>query len=261
MYMAETHRSVIATLADSHNNLIKVLDTAGPVTGPSYCTEWTIAQVLSHLGSGAEIGLLNVNAALAGDGPPERDRYFEIWDVWNAKSSDAQASDAVVADAQYVTTLTDLDDSALASLRVPMMGRELDASAFAAMRLFEHAVHVWDVAVMTDADATVLPDAVDILIDRVADRIGRSAKGQKPATTPARLAFITTSPSRQFSLSIEPESVSIDTEEASDGTVTLPAEAFLRLIAGRLDPQHTPESVEVAGAVSLDELRALFDQT
>ena len=32
------------------------LDEAG-ATRMSYCSEWTIAQVYSHLGSGAEIGL------------------------------------------------------------------------------------------------------------------------------------------------------------------------------------------------------------
>jgi uncharacterized protein (TIGR03083 family) len=259
--MAELDRGVIATLADSHENLITVIAKAGPVTGPSYCSEWTIAQVLSHLGSGAEIGLLNVSAALAGGPPPERDRYVAIWDVWNSKSPEAQAADALVADAQYVTLLTDLDDAAFESLRVPMMGRELDASAYAAMRLFEHSVHVWDVEVMTDPTATVHADAVEILIDRVADRIGRSAKGQKPAATPARLAVTTTSPARSFSLSIGAESVSIDSEPASDGAVVIPAEAFLRLIAGRLDSDHTPSSVEVTGSVSLDELRALFDQS
>ena len=261
MFMAGSHRDVISTLADSHADLVKVMEAAGPVTAASYCTEWSIAQVLSHLGSGAEIGLLNVNAALSGDGPPERDRYVEIWDVWNAKAAEAQAAEALVADAKYVATLSELDDAALESLRVPMMGRELDASAFAAMRLFEHSVHVWDVAVMGDDHAVVLPDAVEILIDRVADRIGRSAKGQKPAATPVRIAITTTSPARTFSLAIDAEAVSIDDAPASDGAVSLPAEAFLRLIAGRLDPDHTPNSVEVSGAVTLDELRALFDQS
>lgn len=259
--MAEGHESVIATLADSHENLIKVMSKVGPVTAASYCSDWSIAEVLSHLGSGAEIGLLNLSSALAGDPPPERDRYVAIWDVWNAKSPEAQAADALVADAQYVTLWTELDDAALAALRVPMMGRELDATGYAAMRLFEHSVHVWDIEVMTDPAAAVHADAVEILIDRVPDRVGRAARGQKPATIPARLDVTTTSPTRSFSLAIDAESVSIDHEPASDGSVVIPAEAFIRLIAGRLDPDHTPAGVEVTGSVSLDELRALFDQS
>src|ERR1700722_20127419 len=123
--MTEGHRSAVATLAASHANLKEVVAAAGEATDASYCSEWTIAQVLSHLGSGAEIGLLNLNAALAGEPPPERERYLEIWDVWNAKSPDSQASDALISDANYVTRWQGLDDAALYALRVPMMGREL----------------------------------------------------------------------------------------------------------------------------------------
>jgi hypothetical protein len=205
--------------------------------------------------------LLNLNAALAGEPPPERDRYLEIWDVWNNKSPEAQAADAVIADAQLVSTLSELDDAALATLRVQMMGRELDASGLVAMRLFEHAMHVWDIAVMGDPGAVVLPSATEVLIDRVPDRIGRSAKGKKPDAAPVRLGVVISAPARAFALAIESDTVSIDDAPASDGTVQIPAEALLRLIAGRLDPAHTPDAVSVDGAVSLDELRALFDQS
>jgi hypothetical protein len=46
----------------------------------------------------------------------------------------------------------------------------------------------------------------------------------------------------------------------SDGTaatVTLPAEALIRLVYGRLDPDHTPAEVSVSG-VDLNALRAVF---
>ena len=126
--MTEGHRSAVETLAASHAHLKEVVAAAAAATDPSYCSEWTIAQVLSHLGSGAEIGLLNLNAALAGGPPPERDLYLAIWDVWNAKSPEAQAADSLVSDAAYISTWESLDDAALDALRVPMMGRELDAS-------------------------------------------------------------------------------------------------------------------------------------
>jgi hypothetical protein len=38
--------------------------------------------------------------------------------------------------------------------------------------------------------------------------------------------------------------------------VELPAEALLRLVYGRLDPDHTP--AQVIGAGTLDELREVF---
>jgi uncharacterized protein (TIGR03083 family) len=259
--MTEGHRTAVETLAQSHAHLKEVVADAGPVTNPSYCSEWTIAQVLSHLGSGAEIGMLNLNAALAGNPPPERERYMEIWDVWNAKSPEAQAADALVSDAAYVSTWQGIDDAALDALRVPMMGRELDASGYVAMRLFEHAVHTWDIAVMSDATAGVLPVATELLVGRVPDRIGRAAHGAKPSSAPVRLELTTEEPTERFALAIEPETVAIDDGEASDGNVQIPGEALLRLISGRLDPAHTPARVRVEGAVSLDELRTLFDQS
>jgi uncharacterized protein (TIGR03083 family) len=259
--MTEGHRSAVATLAASHANLKEVVAAAGEATDPSYCSEWTIAQVLSHLGSGAEIGLLNLNAALAGGPPPERDLYLAIWDVWNAKSPEAQAADSLVSDAAYISKWESLDDAALDALRVPMMGRELDASAYVAMRLFEHAVHTWDIAVMSDPAAGVLPVATEMLVGRVPDRIGRAAHGAKPAAAPVRLEVTTVAPDDRFALSIEPEAVGIDDGSAADGSVAIPGEALLRLISGRLDPAHTPAGVSVSGAVSLDELRTLFDQS
>jgi uncharacterized protein (TIGR03083 family) len=259
--MTEGHRNAVETLAASHAHLQEVVAAAGPVTDASYCSEWSIAQVLSHLGSGAEIGMLNLNAALAGNPPPERERYTEIWDVWNAKSPEAQAADALVSDAAYVSTWQGLDDAALDALRVPMMGRELDASGYLAMRLFEHAVHTWDIAVMRDGAAGVLPRATEVLVGRVPDRIGRAAHGAKPSAAPVRLEVTTVAPAEHFALSIESEAVTIDDGSAADGKVEIPGEALLRLISGRLDPAHTPAGVQIEGAVSLDELRTLFDQS
>jgi hypothetical protein len=141
------------------------------------------------------------------------------------------------------------------------MGRELDASGYVAMRLFEHAVHTWDIAVMSDPAAGVLPEATELLVGRVPDRIGRSAHGAKPAAAPVRLEVTTAEPAEHFALSIEPEAVTIDDAAAADGKVAIPGEALLRLISGRLDPEHTPAGVQVEGAVTLDELRTLFDQS
>jgi uncharacterized protein (TIGR03083 family) len=259
--MTEGHRNAVETLAASHSNLQEVVAAAGPPSDPSYCSEWTIAQVLSHLGSGAEIGLLNLNAALAGEPPPDRERYVEIWDVWNAKTPEAMAADSLVADAAYVDKWQSIDDAALDALRVPMMGRELDASGYLAMRLFEHSVHTWDIAVMSDPAAGVFPAATELLVGRVPDRIGRAAHGAKPASAPVRLEVTTVAPAEHFALAIEPEAVAIDDGSAPDGKVAIPGEALLRLISGRLDPAHTPADVSVEGAVSLDELRTLFDQS
>ena len=43
-----------------------------------------------------------------------------------------------------------------------------------------------------------------------------------------------------------------------DATLEIPAESWLRLVAGRLAPEHTPAGVSATGAVTLDQLRQIF---
>jgi hypothetical protein len=48
------------------------------------------------------------------------------------------------------------------------------------------------------------------------------------------------------------------TDPDADANVTIPAEALLRLIYGRLDPDHTPAGAITLDGVDLDALRAVF---
>jgi hypothetical protein len=67
----------------------------------------------------------------------------------------------------------------------------------------------------------------------------------------------TSDPERHFLLETG-EAVSLAESDGEDGLpeLRLPAEAFVRLVYGRLGPAHTPP-VE-ADSVDLDELRQLF---
>jgi uncharacterized protein (TIGR03083 family) len=254
----------IATLRRSHDNLASLVEPMTPddVRGQSYDRDWTNAQVLSHLGSGAEIALMMLPGAL-GEGPPaSRDAFPAVWDVWNAKSPDDQAADALATDEKHVQRLEQLTDEELASARMDFLGMQLDATGIIRLRLGEHVLHTWDLAVMLDPATTVQADAVDLLIDNVpqflAPRLG------KPLPEPFRVRITTTEPARDYLLSSD-ESVSVvnwpgESEASGDGDVphvVMPAEALLRLSYGRLDADHTPASVSADPEV-LDRLRAIF---
>ena len=88
--------------------------------GPSACTEWTIAQVLSHLGSGAEIMGGTVGAALRGEDPPGSDAAPAVWDRWNAMDPDEQAAGFLEWSERLVATLEALDDDDRANLRIDL---------------------------------------------------------------------------------------------------------------------------------------------
>lgn len=248
----------IEALRHSHDNLQSTVAQLDPsdLERRSYASEWSIAQVLSHLGSQAEIFQLFLDAALSGQDPPGMEVFGAIWDRWNAKSPRAQAADALAADAAVTERFESLDTVQRERLRLKAFGRELDATGLARLRLGEHAVHTWDIAVALDPAARVAPDAVDLIVDTLGDLVSRAAKPDEYAR-PHGVRVSTTSPQRHFVLDID-ENVTLEPASGQDGQpeLVLPAEAFVRLVYGRLGPDHTPP-VETSG-VDLDELRRLF---
>jgi len=251
----------IGALRHSHDRLEAIVEPLdlGQLEQPAYPSKWSIAQVLSHLGSQAEIFGLWLDASLSGTEPPSREAFGPIWDSWNARSPQAQAADALQADQIGLEQLESLDDDQLAGLHLNLFGMDLDAAGLARIRVGEHAVHTWDVAVALDPAATIAPDAVGLLIDTLDQFIGRAAK---PDGVQRRILVSTTDPERDFILETG-ESVTLTPTDGEAGLpelrlpeLRLPAEALIRLAYGRLDPAHTPPVQ--ASDVDLDELRAIF---
>jgi uncharacterized protein (TIGR03083 family) len=246
----------IGALRHSHDHLQTLVEPLDPgqLEQRSYCSEWSIAQVLSHLGSQAEIFDLFLEAGLAGQDPPGREAFSPIWETWNAKDPQAQASDALRADANALERFESLDADQRARVRLKLFGMDADMTGLARMRVGEHAVHTWDVAVALDPVATLEPDAVALLIDTVGPLAARAGK---PDGKQRRLRISTSGPERHFILETDTE-VTLTPTDGDDGPadLRLPAEAFIRLVYGRLDPACTPP-LEASG-VDLDELRQLF---
>jgi uncharacterized protein (TIGR03083 family) len=245
----------IGALRHSHDRLralVEPLDLAS-LEQRSYASEWSIAQVLSHLGSGAEIFGLFLEAGLTGQDPPGRDVFVPVWNTWNAKDPQAQAADGLRADEAAVERFESLGPEQRA-LRLQLFGMEMDLTGLARMRVSEHAVHTWDVAVALDPSATVAPDAVGLLIDTVGQLAARSAQ---PDGKKRRIRVSTSDPERHLILETG-EAVTLTESDSEEGLpeLRLPAEAFVRLVYGRLGPHRTPP-VEADG-VDLDELRQLF---
>ena len=254
-------RTWIATLRQSHDRLDKVVRSLTPeqIRAQSYDTEWSIAQVLSHIGSGAEISLLMLPGALGEGEPAGRETFPAVWDVWNAKSPDEQAADGLASDEKQVEALEALTDEQLASIDMDFFGMmRLDAVGVVRMRLSEHAMHTWDVEVVGAPAAAVQQRAVDLLIDGMPQFIARRAKA--PAE-PFSVRITTTDPARDYLLTAgEPVIITDWPGEVTGAEVphlTMPAEALLRLFYGRLDPDHTPSSVS-GDADTLNKLRATF---
>ena len=90
------------------------------------------------------------------------------------------------------------------------------------------------------------------------DGLGQVAGLGKPTDEAQLIAVTTEGPDRRFLLAIGPDGPSLTDAGEGDikATLRLPAEAFVRLLFGRLDPDHTPP-VQTEG-VDLDLLRQTF---
>ena len=145
----------ISALRHSHDRLRASVQSLGSdqLSQRSYPSEWTIAQVLSHLGSQAEIFGQILEAGLAGQEPPGPGDFPPIWAKWNAKDPQAQAADALRADLATLERLESMDAGERERLHLNLFGMDIDTTGFARLRVSEHAVHTWDVLVALDPAA------------------------------------------------------------------------------------------------------------
>jgi uncharacterized protein (TIGR03083 family) len=242
----------LRTSHDTLAGLVGGLDGDG-LRQQSYAKEWTIADVLSHLGSGAEISQLSLTAGLTGGQPPSAGDFQPVWDKWNARTPEEQAAQSVVVNEALVSRVESLTAAERERFSVSMFGAmTLDFPGYLAMRLGEHALHTWDIAVTLDPARRLAPDAVALLVDTLP---GMSGFLGKRAPAPVKIAVTTSGPER--ALILDTGGVSIAPAGGGDGataSLALSAEAFVRLIAGRVDG---PEGITASG-VTLPELQAVF---
>jgi uncharacterized protein (TIGR03083 family) len=251
----------IAALRSEHDTLASAVPTlsAGQLTGPSGASDWTVADVLSHLGSGAEINLAAFRAALGEADEPGPGFNQSVWDRWNALSPQDQATGWIASDSGLVTALESVPEERHDDLKVSLgfLPEPISFASFAAMRLSEVAPHTWDVRAGLDQAATIAEPSAELLAEHLSDGIsfllgfiGRPAEGREHAVveiagTPYRIVLT--------------DSARLTTESLpTTATFTGPLESAMRLIYGRLTPRYTPAGVEVTGNITLDELRAAF---
>lgn len=236
------------------HELCRGLDEAQLET-QSYCGEWSIAGVLSHLGSSAVILRRRLEDALARRSTPD-DFAPSVWGGWDAKSPRAQADDALVEDEGLLEAFEALPGVDRTRLAVSMGPVTLDFDHVVALRLNEHAFHTWDIEVVFDDDAHLPADAAAVVVDNL-EMIARFTA--RPTGEERTVRVGTTDPVRRFRLRLAPDHV--DFSAVADGgsepdDLVLPAEALCRLVYGRLDRDHTPP---VGGdAALLDTLRPVF---
>jgi len=253
----------IASLRAHHDRLAALVADSNEeaLTAQSGASEWSVADVLSHLGSGAEIMRLPILAAIDGTAAPEGGMQ-PIWDRWNALSPREQASQYVEHDARYVETVEALDTGQRGELRIDMgfLPEPVPLVVALGMRLDEVALHSWDVHVAADPSASLDAESADLLLELMGDAmgfllgfLGKPDQLAEPARV--EVAGSVLELGEGVRLSARDRADSVDEVTASWSG---PTEAFVRLVGGRLGAPYTPADVAVSGNVTLDDLRRVF---
>ena len=254
--MTELTDRAIAALHAEHDTLVALLadidDNA--LTSSSGADDWTVAQVLSHLGSGAEIGRSPILRA-AGDSVQAEDNQT-IWARWDAASPAEQASGFVEHNQRWLDAVDALTPEQRASLSVDLgfLPAPVPLLTVLGMRLNEVANHAWDVRVALDPKAEVNADSAAVLVDLLTGPLGfmldwlaKPAALSEPATVAVPGAGL-----------VIKDAVSVVSELASpSATFHGPAGAFVRLVSGRLKEPYL-NGVTVEGNASLDDLHRVF---
>jgi uncharacterized protein (TIGR03083 family) len=253
---------VIAALRSGYDDLAAYAAalTDEDLTAPSGASEWTVSQVLSHLGSGAEISQATVERARTRAGSPPDGFNQGVWARWDAMGPVAHRDAFIAANGQLVELYESLTADERRDLRIDLGFLPAPAGVGEAgrMRLNEFALHAWDAKVGAHPDTVVAADAVPLLFEAMAGLLGWIAKPDALDGKSATLAVVTSDPAREFGLELGEKVALTDKPAAADGTLRIPAEAWLRLITGRLAPEHTPAGTEIDGPLSLDDLRKVF---
>lgn len=250
-------QDAIAAYRRSHDEVAQMVSglSDDDLQRRSGSVEWGVAQVLSHLGSGSEIALRTLE-----NGSTDTSRNQATWARWDAMGPREQAANFVVWEERLVSALEALSDVELETKQIDtgFLPFPADVRLFVDMRLSEVALHRWDVDVAFDPTAEVASYLLPSVLDPLPMVAGFLAK---PIGKTGTVVVETTEPSRAYSLELHDDHTSLIEQGSPVGAaskLSLPAEAFVRLTAGRLGPEHTPSSVKLEGQLKLDDLRQLF---
>lgn len=244
----------IAALRAHHDDLERLVTGGlgeGHLAARSGSQGWTVAQVLSHLGSAAEIGLATLVDV-------DVDNQ-SVWDRWNALPPEQQAKEFVEHSRAIVEHLESLgpEDRTTRTVDLGFLPEPVPLTTLLGMRLVESAHHTWDVRAAFDLDATLPAGVAPLLAEHYAGGLafllgftGKADELSEPATVVLG--------DSGYALEIG-ESARLTTSPAAPtATFAGPLEAALRLVTGRLAPEYTQNDVRVTGNVTLDDLRRVF---
>jgi len=224
------------------NAYLRQLDEAG-WEEQSYCSDWLVYQVVSHLGSGCRIGKLRLDAWVNGAAPVTRDAQQEVWALFDSLGPQQMLHEYLRAVGEYLVAERSIPDEAGLTEVEGFRGKQ-PLYTYQLGRLWELTSHSWDVYVARDRTARLCPDAVGLLAGYLQTQ-NLPIDPQRAADFAGNLV--------QFNLAGTPHSYVLDLAgdrprlkqgQATNAALVIeaPAEEIVRLISGRhFVPGSRPE--------------------
>jgi uncharacterized protein (TIGR03083 family) len=241
--------SALRASVEHLRSVVEELETEQHVAS-AYPSEWSIADTLSHLGSGAVISKRRLHDVLEAIEP---DPAFNqaTWDEWNALTPSDQIARALVVDLELLEALEATTSEQRDGFHFAMGPFNLDFAGFVGLRLNEHALHTWDVEVAVDPTAKLSSEIAGAIIDNLEMIVRFAGKAHGEAR---EVSIRTSDPVRDFTLEVTEDAVTLAAASHSKNVdVEIPAEAFVRLVYGRLDSANATAGISELHLESLQK--------
>ena len=221
---------------------VRPLDESG-WDAPTWCTGWTVREIVAHLTEGVDRFGAQVRGALAGE-PVEfsmADRDARRARV-KALPPEELVSELKRRTGGFFEYLEGLDDEVLTSAKVPMAAGLTAPLAIAHLRLQEPALHRWDTLALQQPDAKVDPESAALLVDYVLGNAVRQTKAEALAGLDATYRLDVQGPGGgAVVIGLREGKATAIRDPQPGGSVpdlALATEALVRLLWGRVDVER-----------------------
>ncbi|MCA1647346.1 MAG: maleylpyruvate isomerase N-terminal domain-containing protein [Chloroflexi bacterium] len=221
---------------DRLSKYLAALDAAGWVE-QSYCTDWLVYQAVSHLGSGARIAALRLQAWVANGPPVTREMMQGVWGHFDALAPEQMLTSYTDAVQEYLAAEAATPDAAGLQEVEGFLGRR-SLAAYQTGRLSELALHSWDIYVARDRRARLHRDAVAIAAGSLQNAFLALDKDRAVALTTNPIGFKLTNSGATYTLDLSADRPRVQPSatadyEAAPLAVEGPDEEAIRFTAGR----------------------------
>jgi uncharacterized protein (TIGR03083 family) len=249
-------KSVEQRQFDRLTSYLEQLDADGWLE-QSYCTDWLVYQVVSHIGSGSSIGGQRLHAWVGGGPAVTREAMQAVWGHFDSLQPQQMLQAYRDAVGEYLQVEAKTSDAAGEQEVEGFAGRR-PVWAYQMGRLWELTCHAWDVYVARERNARLVPEAVSLLASN-AQYVGVIMDVQRAPRF--RVGFRMTDAPDTYMLDPGAERPRLQRGlDECQLVIEGPAEEMLRLVAGRhFVPGSRPTLRAASGSVEdLTAVRRAF---